>query len=152
LAQAVFAQGLSERLRLGSGRGGSIHSRSGRLGGMAPSTKKGRKGQEPVTRDYTIHMHKLLHKVQFKKRATRAIREIRKFATRSMSTKDVRIDTKLNKFVWSNGIRNIPKRIRVRMARKRNEDEDATDKTFTLVQHVPVESFKNLQTETVRDD
>mmetsp|Transcript_106791 Transcript_106791/g.281683 ORF Transcript_106791/g.281683 Transcript_106791/m.281683 type:complete len:120 (+) Transcript_106791:108-467(+) len=119
---------------------------------MAPSTKKSRKGLEPVTRDYTIHMHKLLHKVQFKKRATRAIREIRKFATRSMSTKDVRIDTKLNKFVWSNGIRNIPKRIRVRMARKRNEDEDATDKTFTLVQHVPVESFKNLQTETVRDD
>ena len=55
---------------------------------MAPSTKKGRKGLEPVTRDYTIHMHKLLHKVQFKKRATRAIREIRKFATRAMSTKD----------------------------------------------------------------
>ena len=26
---------------------------------------------------------------------------------------DVRIDTKLNKFLWSNGIRNIPKRVRV---------------------------------------
>merc|ERR1719182_1020198 len=61
-----------------------------------------------------------------------------------MSTKDVRIDTKLNKFVWSCGVRNV--RVRVRMSRKRNEDEDAKQKMFTLVQHVPVESFKNLQT------
>merc|ERR1719421_1035559 len=59
-----------------------------------------------------------------------------------MSTKDVRIDTKLNKFVWSTGVRNIPRR--VRMSRKRNEDEDAKEKMFTLVQHVPVESFKGL--------
>jgi len=41
-----------------------------------------------------------------------------------------------------NGIRNVPKRVRVRMSRKRNEDEDAKNKFFTLVQHVPVESFK----------
>merc|ERR1719355_340572 len=64
-----------------------------------------------------------------------------------MSTKDVRIDTKLNKAVWASGIRNTPKRVRVRMSRKRNEDEDAKEKMFTLVQHVPVESFKGLQTE-----
>merc|ERR1712194_711704 len=51
-----------------------------------------------------------------------------------MSTKDVRIDTKLNKFVWSSGVRNIPTRIRVRMSRKRNEDEEAKDKVLTLVQ------------------
>mmetsp|Transcript_46210 Transcript_46210/g.130680 ORF Transcript_46210/g.130680 Transcript_46210/m.130680 type:complete len:121 (+) Transcript_46210:70-432(+) len=115
-------------------------------------TKQSRKSQEPVTRDCTIHMHKLMHKVQFKKRAPRAIREIRKFTERVMSTKDIRIDTKLNKFIWSNGIRNVPRRVRVRMSRKRNEDEEAKEKMFTLVQHVPVESFKNLQTETVRDD
>merc|ERR1719316_1216665 len=69
-----------------------------------------------------------------------------------MSTKDVRIDTKLNKAIWAQGVRNVPKRIRVRFSRKRNEDEDAKEKMFTLVQHVPVESFKNLQTEIVRDD
>merc|ERR1719390_577054 len=69
-----------------------------------------------------------------------------------MSTKDVRIDTKLNKAVWATGVRNTPKRIRVRMSRKRNEDEDATEKMFTLVQHVLVESFKGLQTENVKDD
>mmetsp|Transcript_28598 Transcript_28598/g.91948 ORF Transcript_28598/g.91948 Transcript_28598/m.91948 type:complete len:121 (+) Transcript_28598:141-503(+) len=120
---------------------------------MAKVVKKsGRKGQEPVTRDYTIHLHKLLQKIQFKKRAGRAIREIRKFAARAMTTKDIRIDTKLNKFVWSNGVRNVPTRVRIRLSRKRNEDEEAKEKMFTLVQHVPVESFKNLQTETVKDE
>jgi hypothetical protein len=44
------------------------------------------------------------------------------------SCSDVRIDTSLNKFVWSQGIKNIPKRIRVRLYRKRNEDEDAKEK------------------------
>merc|ERR1719214_91623 len=106
-----------------------------------------RAGMEPVTRDYTIHLHKLMHKIQFKKRAPRCIREIRKFAEKAMRTKDVRVDTKLNKFIWSSGIRNTPTRVRVRMSRKRNEDEDAKEKLYTLVQHVPVESFKNLQTE-----
>merc|ERR1740139_1759040 len=69
-----------------------------------------------------------------------------------MQTRDVRIDTKLNKAIWSQGVRNVPKRIRVRFSRKRNEDEDAKEKMFTLVQHVPVESFKDLQTEIVRDE
>merc|ERR1719284_518559 len=69
-----------------------------------------------------------------------------------MQTKDVRIDTKLNKAIWAQGVRNVPKRIRVRFSRKRNEDEDAKEKMFTLVQHVPVESFKNLQTKIVRDE
>merc|ERR1740115_134367 len=69
-----------------------------------------------------------------------------------MQTRDVRIDTKLNKAIWAQGVRNVPKRIRVRFSRKRNEDEDAKEKMFTLCQHVPVESFKDLQTEIVRDE
>eukprot|EP00931_Biecheleriopsis_adriatica_P035907 TRINITY_DN2069_c0_g1_i2.p1 TRINITY_DN2069_c0_g1~~TRINITY_DN2069_c0_g1_i2.p1 ORF type:complete len:151 (-),score=27.99 TRINITY_DN2069_c0_g1_i2:42-428(-) len=128
---------------------------------MAKTAKKGtRAGKEPVTRDYTVHLHKHMQKVSFKKRAPRAVRVVRQFASKVMTTKDVRIDTKLNKFLWSNGIRNVPRRVRIRLSRKRNEDEDAKEKmptlprcpVFTLVQHVPVESFKNLQTETVRDE
>merc|ERR1719446_1768435 len=114
--------------------------------------EKSKRTVEPVTRDYTIHLHKMLHKVQFKKRAPRAVKEIRKFALKAMRTTDVRVDTKLNKFIWSSGIRNVPVRVRVRMSRKRNEDEEAKEKMFTLVQHVPVESFKGLQTENVKDD
>lgn len=60
---------------------------------------------EVVTREYTIHLHKRLHGIGFKKRAPRAIKEIRKFAVKQMGTPDVRIDTHLNKQVWSKGIR-----------------------------------------------
>merc|ERR1719161_2148117 len=69
-----------------------------------------------------------------------------------MSTKDVRIDTKLNKAVWGGGVRNVMTRVRMRLSRKRNEDEDADEKMYTLVQHVPVESFKNLQTENAQEE
>merc|ERR1712008_265742 len=46
---------------------------------------------------------------------------------------DVRIDSRLNKAVWERGIRNVQYRIRVRIHRKRNEDEDSAQKLYTLV-------------------
>jgi len=66
-----------------------------------------------------------------------------------MGTKDVRIDSKLNKFIWSRGVRNTPNRVRVRLSRKRNEDEDADEQLYTLAQLVEVSTFKGLQTENV---
>jgi len=109
------------------------------------------KGNKPdlVTRDYTIHLSKRVHKKQFKKRAPRAIKEIRKFASKAMGTKDVRIDSNLNKFVWATGVRNPPVRVRVRLSRKRNEDEEAEEKLYTFAQLVQVSTFKGLQTENV---
>jgi large subunit ribosomal protein L31e len=47
-----------------------------------------------------------------------------------MGTKDVRIDTDLNKALWKNGIHNTPRRIRVKLSRKRNDDEEATEKVL----------------------
>lgn len=85
----------------------------------------------------------------FKKKAPRAIRAIKKFATEMMGTNDVRVDTRLNKYVWSQGIRNVPYRVRVRLARRVNEDEEAKEKLYTLVQVVEVPTFKGLQTEVV---
>jgi len=107
---------------------------------------------EVVTREYSINMHKRLHGIGFKYRAGRAIKEIRKFATQQMGTEDVRVDTKLNKFVWSKGIRNVPFHVRVRLARRRNEDEDSVHKLYTLVTHVPVDSYKRLTTTNVDSD
>jgi len=54
-----------------------------------------------------------------------------------LSHRDVRISTDLNKFLWSRGVKNVPARIRVRLSRKRNDDEDAAEKLYTLVTHVP---------------
>lgn len=59
------------------------------------------KRQEVCTREYTINLGKRLHDVTFKKRAPRAVKEIKKFAAKQMGTKDVRVDVKLNKAVWS---------------------------------------------------
>ncbi|XP_022224668.1 60S ribosomal protein L31 [Drosophila obscura] len=104
---------------------------------------------EVVTRECTIHLAKRVHNIGFKKRAPRAIKEIRKFAEREMGTNDVRIDTRLNKHIWSKGIRSTPFRVRVRLARRRNDDEDSPNKLYTYVTYVPVSTFKNLQTENV---
>lgn len=112
--------------------------------------KRVKKTLEPASQDRTLHLKKYVHGVQFKKRAPRAIRFIKKCAKETMKTEDVRIDTKLNKHIWSKGVRNVPTRIRVRFSRKRNEDEDAKERMYTLVQYLPVESFKGLQTENVQ--
>jgi large subunit ribosomal protein L31e len=45
--------------------------------------------------------------------------------------------------------RNVPFRVRVRLSRRRNDDEDSPNKLYTLVTYVPVASFKGLQTENV---
>lgn len=45
--------------------------------------------------------------------------------------------------------RSTPFRVRVRLARRRNDDEDSAHKLYTLVTYVPAESFKGLQTENV---
>uniref|UniRef100_A0A8B9S7M0 Large ribosomal subunit protein eL31 n=1 Tax=Apteryx owenii TaxID=8824 RepID=A0A8B9S7M0_APTOW len=125
---------------------------------MAPAKKGGEKKKgrsainEVVTREYTINIHKRIHGVGFKKRAPRALKEIRKFAMKEMGTPDVRIDTRLNKAVWAKGIRNVPYRIRVRLSRKRNEDEDSPNKLYTLVTYVPVTTFKGLQTVNVDEN
>lgn len=60
---------------------------------------------EVLSRVYTINLHKRLHGIRFKKRAPRAINEIRKFAVQQMGTVDVRIDENVNKQVWSRGVR-----------------------------------------------
>lgn len=111
--------------------------------------KKTKTLNELITREYTINIHRRIHGVGFKRRAPRAITEIKKFAEKQFGTPDVRIDTRLNKFIWTNGIKNVPYRVRVRLSRKRNDDEESVHKLYTLVQHVPVASFKGLQTENV---
>lgn len=51
-------------------------------------------------------------------RAPTAIKEIRKFAEKTMGTKDVRIDPSLNGATWQLGIKSVPRRVRVRLSRE----------------------------------
>ena len=100
--------------------------------------KKASRVNDIVTREYTINMHKRLMGQTFKTRAPRAVNEVRKFAKKVMGTSDVRVDQKLNKYLWSKGIKNVPYRVRVRIARKRNDDEDAKEKLYPLCTLVEV--------------
>ncbi|KAF9645547.1 hypothetical protein BDM02DRAFT_500208 [Thelephora ganbajun] len=116
-------------------------------------TKKGGKTrsalEDVVTREYTIHLHKRVHGRSFKKRAPHAVKSVVEFATKAMGTTDVRIDPKLNQELWSRGIKSVPHRIRVKLERKRNDEEGAKERLFTYASHVPVTSFKRLQTTTI---
>lgn len=92
--------------------------------------KKERRSKEVVTREYTINLHKKLHKIKFKSRAPRAVKEIKTFASKIMGTNDVRVDVNLNKAVWSKGIKNVPNKLRIVISRRRNDDEDAKVRPF----------------------
>eukprot|EP01105_Mastigella_eilhardi_P025505 TRINITY_DN6962_c0_g1_i1.p2 TRINITY_DN6962_c0_g1~~TRINITY_DN6962_c0_g1_i1.p2 ORF type:complete len:113 (-),score=16.96 TRINITY_DN6962_c0_g1_i1:68-406(-) len=105
----------------------------------------------PITREFTVNIHRRIHGVQFKRRAPRAVKVVRNFARKAMGTTDVRIDVKLNEVLWSHGIRNVPFRVRVRLARKPNETEDAKEKMYTLVTWVPCAKFHGKQTKTITE-
>lgn len=66
-------------------------------------------------------------------------------------TKDVRLDPQLNKKVWESGIKGVPFRLRVRISRKRNDEEGAKEKLYSYVQAVNVKDPKGLQTTIVED-
>eukprot|EP00178_Gracilaria_changii_P019320 TRINITY_DN56071_c0_g1_i1.p2 TRINITY_DN56071_c0_g1~~TRINITY_DN56071_c0_g1_i1.p2 ORF type:complete len:114 (-),score=21.09 TRINITY_DN56071_c0_g1_i1:229-570(-) len=110
----------------------------------------GRTGPDNVTRECTINLHKNVHGQTFRKRAPTAIKAIREFAQKAMGTKDVRLDPALNKEVWKRGIKRTNHRIRVRLARKRSEEEESKNKMYTLVQvvDVPPRGFKGMQTKS----
>ncbi|XP_049976512.1 60S ribosomal protein L31-like [Alexandromys fortis] len=119
---------------------------------MAPAKKGGekKKGWSAINEAYMINIHKHIHGMGFKKRASRALKEIWKLAMKKMGTPDVQIDTRVNKAIWGKGIRNASSCIRVRLSRKRNEDEGSPKKLYTLVTYMPVNTLKNLQSMWMR--
>ncbi|KZV64001.1 hypothetical protein PENSPDRAFT_677834 [Peniophora sp. CONT] len=107
--------------------------------------------QDVVTREYTIHLHKHVHGRSFKSRAPTAVKAVVTFAQKAMGTSDVRLDPKLNQALWARGIKNVPHRIRVKLERKRNDDDAADEKLYTYATHIPVAkgAFKGLETTIV---
>ena len=100
--------------------------------------KKEVKELQPATRKLTINLHKQLHGEKFKKKAPKAVKVVKTLAQKMMFTKDVRVDPELNKELWSNGVRNVARRISVIMERKKNEEDDeAEEKMYTLVKLAP---------------
>lgn len=82
---------------------------------------------EELERIYTVPL-KVTRQVPRTKRAPRAIKEIKEFVRKHMSEempdeeekgekKEVWIDYRLNELIWSRGIENPPKKVRVKAIR-----------------------------------
>ncbi|CAD6246055.1 unnamed protein product [Miscanthus lutarioriparius] len=128
--------------------------------------------EEVVTREYTINLHKRLHgwylssfsppccalhtvlaarSAHSRRRHPMLSRRSGSLLEKAMGTIDARIDVKLNKHIWSSGIRSVPRRVRVRIARKRNDEEDAKEELYSLVTvaEIPAEGLKGLGTKVI---
>ncbi|KAL2555200.1 60S ribosomal protein L31 [Forsythia ovata] len=66
----------------------------------------------------------------FKKKASKAIKEIKKFAQKTIGTTYIRVDVELNKQIYNCGIQSVPRRIRVRIARN---DGDIKNELYSLI-------------------
>lgn len=117
---------------------------------VAMGKKEERKGLSETAIDTTINIHKLAHRTQFKQKAPKAVSEIKKYVARIMKTSDVRIDPKLNQQIWNQGVRNLPRRVRVRISRKRTEEEGKGSEWYSLVQHIATDDFSGKLTEKAK--
>ena len=74
---------------------------------------------EPLTRVYMVPLRRVFEAPRYR-RSKVAVRLIREFTTRHMKADEVKIDAKVNELIWSRGITNPPRRIKLEMER----DED----------------------------
>jgi large subunit ribosomal protein L31e len=74
---------------------------------------------EPLTRVHMVPLRRAFEAPKYR-RTKVAIRIIREFTTRHMKATEVKIDKEVNILLWSRGITNPPRRIKLEMER----DED----------------------------
>lgn len=128
-------------------------ARNSRVRGATRASLRKRTGRKPdaISMECTIHLAKLLKHKTFNKRAPLAIKRIKAFVGKLMKSKDNRIDSSLNTYIWHKGVKNVPGRVRVLIQRKSETVEGSKRKHFyTIVSNVPVASFKGL-TNTVTE-
>ncbi|MCK5593996.1 MAG: 60S ribosomal protein L31 [Candidatus Aenigmarchaeota archaeon] len=72
---------------------------------------------------YTIPLRDAWN-VSIKKRSKRAMSVIRIFAERHMKTDSVKIGAELNHLIWSRGIKNPPRKVKVQMVPAKTDDAE----------------------------
>ena len=89
-----------------------------------------------LERVYTINLGKFLIS-QSQHRAVRAINMIREFARHHMKVEEIKIEEDLAHQVWAKGVRNPPRKIRVRMSK--------TDEGYVLVSQYDEEAESKVK-------
>ena len=100
---------------------------------------------QELERVYTINLGKVLLS-QSQHRAVRAINMIREFARHHMKVEEIKIEEELAHQIWSKGVRNPPRKIRVRMSK--------TDEGYVLVSQYDeeIESKATAEKETKKNE
>lgn len=78
----------------------------------------------PEERIYVVPLRKA-KKESRRKRAPKAIKELRSFIERHLKTESYIIDESVNHRIWERGIEKIPPRIRVKVTEEEVEEEEA---------------------------
>ncbi len=73
-------------------------------------------------RVYTVPLWKVLRYKKGLHRAKRAAKFLRDFISRHMKNPNVKISPEVNEVIWSRGIRNPPRRIKVKVVRTSEEE------------------------------
>jgi large subunit ribosomal protein L31e len=73
-------------------------------------------------RIYTVPLWIKLRRTHGLKRAKKAAKFLREFVARHMKNPNVKISTEVNEQIWARGIRNPPRRIKVRVVRTSEEE------------------------------
>ena len=79
---------------------------------------------QEIERVYTIPLGKVKLS-QSQHRAVRAINMIKEFARHHMKVEEIKIEEELSHLIWAKGVRNPPRKVRVRMSK--------TDEGYVLV-------------------
>jgi large subunit ribosomal protein L31e len=89
------------------------------------------KNIEPLTRVHMVPLRRAFEAPKYR-RTKVAIRLIREFTTRHMKAKEIKIEKDVNLALWSRGIGNPPRRIKLEMERD--------DEGLVLIRLAPEES------------
>jgi len=86
------------------------------------------KNEGNLTRIYNINLGKCWDTPKYR-RTDRVINMIKEFAMRNMDSQRIKIDQDLNRFIWSRGKTNPPRKVRVRMIK--DEDDMVIVSSYT---------------------
>jgi len=86
------------------------------------------KNEDNLTRIYNINLGKCWDTPKYR-RTDRVINMIKEFAMRNMDSQRIKIDQDLNRFIWSRGKTNPPRKVRVRMIK--DEDDMVIVSSYT---------------------
>lgn len=97
--------------------------------------------------EITINLKKLARKASWKHKAPKCIKFMRKFIQKYFKSEDeVLIAPEINKHIWTNGMKNLPSKVRVKL--ERGPSNKSPELNVIRVCMVNVNTFKGLQSQS----